>query len=76
VRLTVLRLPEALGERSGCCGGGNKLNLLIIGDSAAVGVGVDKQSDALASQLAEKLAVKHSHLIMLYDCYHCEPFYY
>ncbi len=53
MRLTVLRLPEAHGERSGCCGNGNELNLLIIGDSAAAGVGVDEQSEALASQLAE-----------------------
>lgn len=60
VRLTVLRLPEAHGERSGHCGNGNKLNLLIIGDSAAAGVGVNSQSDGLACQLAEKLAVNHT----------------
>jgi len=59
VRLTVLQLPEANGERSGHCGNGNKLNLLIIGDSAAAGVGVDSQNDGLACQLAARLATQH-----------------
>ena len=56
MRLTVLQLPEANGKRSGCCGKGNELKLLIIGDSAAAGVGVNRQCDGLACQLAEKLA--------------------
>jgi len=59
VRLTTLQLPEPLGKRSGCCGKGNELKLLIIGDSAAAGVGVDSQSDGLACQLAAKLAIQH-----------------
>ena len=59
VQLTVLRLPEANGERSGRCGDGNKLNLLIIGDSDAAGVGVDSQNDGLACQLAARLDIQH-----------------
>ena len=59
VQLTVLRLPEPLGERSGCCGKGNELKLLIIGDSAAAGVGVNSQNDGLACQLAARLATQH-----------------
>ncbi|MCJ8295040.1 MAG: SGNH/GDSL hydrolase family protein [Colwellia sp.] len=60
IRLTTLQLPEENGERSGYCCDGIKLNLLIIGDSAAAGVGVDEQSEALASLLAVKLAVNHT----------------
>jgi lysophospholipase L1-like esterase len=60
VRLTVLRLPEPCGNRSGRCGHGNDMKLLIIGDSAAAGVGVDKQKDALAGQLTATLAAKYN----------------
>lgn len=59
VKLTVLRLPEPCGSRSGLCGDDIKLKLLIIGDSAAAGVGVDKQDDALAGQLTATLAAKY-----------------
>ena len=59
VSLTVLRLPEPCGNRSGNCGDGIKLKLLIIGDSAAAGVGVDEQQDALAGQLTANLASKY-----------------
>ena len=59
VRLTTLQLPEPLGKRLGCCGKGNELKLLIIGDSAAAGVGVNSQSDGLACQLAAKLATQY-----------------
>ena len=62
VKLTVLRLAEPCGERSGDCGSSNKnnkLKLLIIGDSAAAGVGVDSQKDALAGQLTAMLADKY-----------------
>ena len=58
-KLNTLKLPEALGERSGLSGDGSSINLLIIGDSAAAGVGVTKQNDALVGQLASILAVKH-----------------
>ncbi len=66
LRRTVLTLPEPQGKRSGVCGDGATLKLLIIGDSAAAGVGVNQQHDALAGQLALKLAVNYEvnwHLI-------------
>jgi len=62
VKLTVLHLAEPCGERSGDCGisdKNSKLTLLIIGDSAAAGVGVDSQKDALAGQLTTMLADKY-----------------
>ncbi len=59
VRRTALQLPEPVGKRSGSCGKGSELQLLIVGDSAAAGVGVNEQNDALACQLAAKLATKH-----------------
>ena len=59
IKLTVLRLPEPCGKRSGCCGDGNHFKLLIIGDSAAAGVGVDEQKDALAGQLTSNLSAKY-----------------
>ncbi len=59
VRLTVLRLPEPCGKRSGCFGSGSELNLLITGDSAAAGVGVTKQTQAISGQLTASLATEH-----------------
>ena len=50
------RLPEAAGERAGVVGQGPLLRLLIAGDSSAAGVGVVHQRDALAGQLATRLA--------------------
>ena len=50
------RLPEAEGERHGTVGDGRPLRLLIAGDSSAAGVGVARQRDALAGQLATILA--------------------
>ncbi len=50
------RLPEAEGERQGQVGNGPALRLLIAGDSSAAGVGVVHQRDALAGQLAARLA--------------------
>lgn len=47
---TLPRLPEAAGERTGCRGQGAPLRLLIVGDSAAAGVGVATQDDALLGQ--------------------------
>lgn len=44
-------LFEAQGERSGTHGSGSLLRLLILGDSAAAGVGVSTQSQALSGQL-------------------------
>ena len=44
-------LPEPPGPRSGRAGAGPVLRLLIAGDSAAAGVGVDHQDEALCGQL-------------------------
>ncbi|KVG67335.1 SGNH/GDSL hydrolase family protein [Burkholderia cenocepacia] len=59
VRRVTPRLPEAAGPRSGEAGDGPPLRVLVLGDSAAAGVGVATQSDALAGQLARALAVTH-----------------
>lgn len=56
VRRATPRLPEAGGARSGVDGTGPELRLLILGDSAAAGVGVDTQTDALSGRLAAALA--------------------
>lgn len=46
------RLPEAKGQRKGTQGNGKiQIRLLILGDSAAAGVGVDSQEQALSGQL-------------------------
>lgn len=50
------RLPEPDGERSGELGEGKPLRLLILGDSAAAGVGVSHQDKALSGQLTRLLA--------------------
>lgn len=56
VRKVTPRLPEAAGARSGETGAGPPLRLLILGDSAAAGVGAETQQQALAGQLVERLA--------------------
>ncbi|MBI5109199.1 MAG: SGNH/GDSL hydrolase family protein [Rhodocyclales bacterium] len=56
VRRTVPTLPEPAGEREGVLGSGPRLRLLILGDSAAAGVGADTQDAALSGQLAVLLA--------------------
>ncbi len=60
VRRVTPRLPEAPGERSGVSGGGPALKLLILGDSAAAGVGASSQATALAGRLAEELMADFS----------------
>ncbi len=50
------RLPEAEGPRSGRIGHGPRLQLLIVGDSSAAGVGVAHQQDALAGHLSRAVA--------------------
>jgi lysophospholipase L1-like esterase len=50
------RLPEADGPREGRVGEGERLSLLIVGDSSAAGVGVRTQHDALAGHLTRTLA--------------------
>lgn len=55
VRSITPRLPEPQGERFGTHGSGPAIRLLILGDSAAAGVGVATQSQALSGQLVSAL---------------------
>ena len=59
VKKTMVHLPEPDGERSGHVGNGDMLRVLIIGDSAAAGVGVNTQQEALAGQLIGRLSKNH-----------------
>jgi len=52
------RLPEAVGDRAGEIGNGPLLQLLILGDSSAAGVGVAEQRDALSGHLTRALAAQ------------------
>ncbi len=52
------KLPVPEGSREGVSGRGERLRVLILGDSAAAGVGVDSQGEALSGQLVSKLS-KH-----------------
>ena len=54
--LRVPTLPEASGPRRGNAGAGSLLRLLIVGDSAAAGVGVARQDEALLGQVVSRLA--------------------
>lgn len=56
VRRIALTLPEATGARSGTTGQGPSLRLLVMGDSAAAGVGVADQNQALLGQTVAALA--------------------
>ena len=49
------RLPEPAGPRAGHRGTGTKLRLLILGDSAAAGVGAASQDEALSGRLIGEL---------------------
>jgi lysophospholipase L1-like esterase len=49
-------MPEAAGPRRGVVGQGAPLRLLVVGDSSAAGVGVERQSRALALPMARRLA--------------------
>lgn len=56
VRKNTPKLPEADGVRHGALGEGLPLSLLILGDSAAAGVGVKRQELALSGALSRELA--------------------
>jgi lysophospholipase L1-like esterase len=56
VRSVTPRLPEPPGEREGRRGEGSPLRLLILGDSAAAGVGAAYQDEALLGRLVGTLA--------------------
>ncbi|MGE8537977.1 MAG: SGNH/GDSL hydrolase family protein [Acinetobacter sp.] len=55
VKKNTLKLPEPQGKRQGRTGKGKKLSLLILGDSAAAGVGVEHQDDALLGAILHEL---------------------
>lgn len=55
VRANMPKLPEAKGSRTGRVGKGQVLKLLVIGDSAAAGVGVSHQNVALGGQIVSHL---------------------
>ncbi|MCO8074575.1 SGNH/GDSL hydrolase family protein [Acinetobacter lwoffii] len=55
VKKNTLKLPEPQGKREGRTGTGEKLSLLILGDSAAAGVGVEHQDDALLGAILHEL---------------------
>lgn len=52
-------LPEPEGQRSGVVGDGPSLRVLIVGDSAAAGVGVKDQLEALSGQLQMVLSKQY-----------------
>jgi len=56
VRRVTPKLPEAEGGRGGTLGEGKRLRVLVVGDSAAAGVGVETQSQALSGCLTRELA--------------------
>ncbi|ATO20416.1 lipase [Acinetobacter sp. LoGeW2-3] len=55
VKKNTLRLPEPVGDREGLIGQGKPLSILIVGDSAAAGVGVDHQEEALTGAILSQL---------------------
>ena len=55
VRKNTPPLLEASGDRDGLIGQGQALSLLILGDSAAAGVGVETQQDALSGAIISEL---------------------
>lgn len=55
-RAATPRLPEPDGARQGAAGAGPRLRLLILGDSAAAGVGAASQDEALSGCLRGELS--------------------
>ncbi|OTG79468.1 lipase [Acinetobacter sp. ANC 5054] len=60
VKKNTLRLPEPEGLREGQTGTGKPLSILIVGDSAAAGVGVDTQQDALLGAVIDALKMDYA----------------
>ncbi len=58
VRCATPRLPVAGGALAGEIGSGAPLRLLVVGESTAVGVGAAHHGEALAGELAARLAAK------------------
>lgn len=59
VRRDTPMLPEPKGDREGSAGVGRPLKLLVVGDSAAAGVGAEHQSDALMGNMVALLQKSH-----------------
>ncbi|WP_299803258.1 SGNH/GDSL hydrolase family protein [uncultured Shewanella sp.] len=59
VKKNTPKLPEAAGPREGAVGSGAGLSVLILGDSAAAGVGVASQQQALAGVVVSALAKRY-----------------
>lgn len=59
VRRVTARLPEPVGARHGNHGSGASLRLLIVGDSAAAGVGAHSQEQALSGGLVAALSAHY-----------------
>jgi lysophospholipase L1-like esterase len=57
--LRIPTLPEPPGARQGEAGTGPRLRLLIVGDSAAAGVGVSRQEEALLGQVVARLSDRY-----------------
>jgi lysophospholipase L1-like esterase len=57
--LRVPTLPEPPGAREGSAGKGPPLKLLVVGDSAAAGVGVSRQDEALLGQVVSRLGGRY-----------------
>jgi hypothetical protein len=60
VRRTALELPEAAGPREGLSGTGAAFSLLVLGDSAAAGVGIATQDEALTGCLVRTLSTERT----------------
>lgn len=84
VRRVTPRLPDPAGHQQGLSGSGNRLRLLIAGDSAAVGVGTETQRQALSGRLVAALSpsfevewqllAQSGHTsAQLLDTLHCSP---
>ncbi|MCG8668687.1 MAG: SGNH/GDSL hydrolase family protein, partial [Pseudomonadales bacterium] len=59
MRKKIVKLPEAEGDRVGESGSGPLFKLLIVGDSAAAGVGVSQQEQALLGKLTNQLSDRY-----------------
>lgn len=56
VRSNITQLPEPQGARSGTCGSGPHLRMLVLGDSSAAGLGVNTQTEALLGRIIHALS--------------------
>tara|TARA_A100001011_G_scaffold392661_1_gene480726 strand:- start:851 stop:1594 length:744 start_codon:yes stop_codon:yes gene_type:complete len=58
IRKRTIELPEASGKRTGRVGSGQKLSILIVGDSSACGVGVEKIKDSLSGHIMDAIKLR------------------